>query len=949
VRRESVPIGFVDLCFSADKSVALAWAFAPTEAERNAIAQAHRDAVERAMAYIAREIGQARKGRGGQFGAEPGHVGWIAFDHYASRPTLEIARMAPDGTPETELLTLKVAGDPNLHTHVAVPNVVLTDNGRVGSLDLQQLNGRVHEFGAYYQANLAQNLRRLRVAVVLDRETGAVRLPTIPQRVRMAFSKRTHDAAEDARAYAAKIGQDWDSLSPDEKIALVKSGAFASRRSKSDDCGDFQAWRRQAIALRWQHRSVLGTARSAPEPDAEKRTEIAYKAALPLLEAELARRSVLIGPDARVAAARGLIASGLEGPQDIDRVTRAFRERGVRQDGRDTTLLWGYEPGGRHISVTTALHVDQERELVRLARTAAADGSAALPANALERAIAQSGLDFAGAHGRTQLQAIRRLGTGGRLGVAIGAAGAGKTTILQPLVEAWHVRGSPVYGIALAWRQGNDLAEAGIAKGNTLALAAFIRRANLGSLSLGRNSVVVVDELGLLGARQTLGLLRLRERHGFQMVAVGDPRQCQAIEAGPAIGLLREALGKEAVPELLTTVRQQTAREREITALFREGRAREALERKCQDGTAEVVPGGYREAVERAAALWEARHNANRDDTRFALTVSAPTNTDAREIAAAIRSRRRTMGELQGDARVLKAIDQNGATYDLPIAIGDRVRLFDRVGASFGAGRGGVIGHNGSVLDVLDVREEGLRLRNASGKDGLVKWDSLRDPATNRIRLTYGDVLTINTAQGLTSTEHIDVMPAGTRAVNAFKSYVAESRHRRTSWLITSDGAERGEIMNRRPLGDPRPIENRDVWENVARNLSRQPEKASALTFLRRAQQVRRGAARGLQRGLHPGEARAARGEEETTLHRAFARQRLARCVHQFAERMQSATWRTTAFGRFTSLAPAVRSSAITRFERILPALKALAERAGLGDHDGEHQGRRLRPGRRAR
>jgi hypothetical protein len=585
-RKESVPIAFVDLCFSADKSVALAWAFAPTEAEGNAIAQAHRDAVERAMAYIAREIGQARKGRGGQLGAEPGHIGWVAFDHYASRPTLEIARIAPDGTPETELVTLKVAGDPNLHTHVAVPNVVLTGNGRIGSLDLQRLDGRVHEFGAYYQAHLAQNLRRLGVAVILDRETGAARLPTIPERVRTAFSKRTRDAAEDARAYAARIGQEWDRLSPDEKVTLVKSGAFASRRSKSDDCGDFAAWRRQAHELRWHHSGVLGTTRQAPEPDATERLSIAYKTALPFLEAELARRSVLIGPDTRIAAARGLIASGLEGPEDIDRVTRAFREHGVRQDGRDTTLLWGHEAGARHVSVTTALHVEQERDLVRLARAAAADHSAALSVKTLDRAIARTGLDFAGPHGQTQLHAIQRLGTGGRLGVAVGAAGAGKTTILQPLVEAWRERGSPVYGIALAWRQGNDLVGAGIAKENALAFAAFVSRANKAALSLSRDTVVVVDELGLLGAKQALQLLRLQERHGFQMVAVGDPQQCQAIEAGPAISLLRDALGKEAVPELLTTVRQQTARERQITALFRDGRAREALEQKRQDGRA---------------------------------------------------------------------------------------------------------------------------------------------------------------------------------------------------------------------------------------------------------------------------------------------------------------------------------------------------------------------------
>jgi ATP-dependent exoDNAse (exonuclease V) alpha subunit len=49
-------------------------------------------------------------------------------------------------------------------------------------------------------------------------------------------------------------------------------------------------------------------------------------------------------------------------------------------------------------------------------------------------------------------------------------------------------------------------------------------------------------------------------------------------------------------------------------------------------------------------------------------------------------------------------------------------------------------------------------------------------------------------------------MPAGTRAVTAYKAYTAASRHRQVSYLVASDGAERREIAAHRPLGDPRPI-----------------------------------------------------------------------------------------------------------------------------------------------
>ncbi|MGH7043974.1 MAG: MobF family relaxase, partial [Acetobacteraceae bacterium] len=343
-------------------------------------------------------------------------------------------------------------------------------------------------------------------------------------------------------------------------------------------------------------------------------------------------------------------------------------------------------------------------------------------------------------------------------------------------------------------------------------------------------------------------------------------------------------LGPDQVPELLTTVRQQSARERETSLLFREGKADQALARKAEDGTLELVPGGYREAIERVAELWAARRRVHGADPSYRLSVTAPTNEDARAISAAIRARRRVAGELGADVATLKATDQNGAAFDLALARGDRVRLFANAGAALADGKAGNIGRNGSVLTVLDVSGEGLHLRNARGTEGLVKWATLRNPASGRIRLSYGDCLTINSAQGVTSTEHINALPRGSRSVTAHAAYVAESRHRRQSWLVTSDGAERQEISARRPLGDARPIRSEDVLGNMARNLSRQPEKPSALLFLERAGVAVRASARGLQRGLRPAEERRSAGRQPTTLRRTYARQRLkaaARAVHE--------------------------------------------------------------------
>ncbi|MBR0664425.1 hypothetical protein GXW71_08665 [Roseomonas hellenica] len=140
---------------------------------------------------------------------------------------------------------------------------------------------------------------------------------------------------------------------------------------------------------------------------------------------------------------------------------------------------------------------------------------------------------------------------------------------------------------------------------------------------------------------------------------------------------------------------------------------------------------------------------------------SAPTNADARAIEGAIRLERRAMGELGEDALTLLACDQMGAQYPMTLAIGDRVRLFDRVNARFLDGGRGNIGNNGSVLEVRTVSAEGVSLRTAHGRDGFASWETLADKPSGRIRLALGDVLTIDSAQGITSDEPINALPAG--------------------------------------------------------------------------------------------------------------------------------------------------------------------------------------------
>jgi len=875
-------VTFIDLCWSADKSVSIAWALAPTPEEAAVIALALAEAVHATMAdAVAPQIGRARRGKAGAGGSEAGAIAWIAFDHWTSRPT-------PGA-----------AGDAQLHIHCPILNVVRTADGRIGGLDLQRLKGRVHELGAIFQANLARNLRRAGIAVALDPQHGCARITAIPEDVRAAFAKRTAVGTAAAYAQAGKLGLDWDELEERSRIALLKQAVQGDPRgAKQDDLGDRTSWRAEAAGLGYKHLSVLGTEPSRPIPTRAHRFERAYAVALDLLEPKLENAAVLPESQVRLAAARSLIAAGIEQADDVEEILELIHTRGIRQEGRTVTLLpgapgadadgKGWQRAAR--SYTTGLHVEREGELIDLVREAAGEQRGALSAKAITAAVSRSGRDFSGTeHGRTQREAMDRLGSGAAFTAVIGVAGSGKTTLLQPLVDAYTSAGAHVFGTSLGWKQTRALTETGIPTERCLALAKLLQDGERGKIAFGPDTVVVIDELGQVGTRDLLRLMRLRTANGrFRILAVGDPRQCSSVAAGPVIELLREALGKEAIPEILTTVRQRAQDERDTTGMFRQGRAAEALSRKRRDGTARLVPGSPAAVAEVVADLWTERHAENADDPTYSLSVSAPTNADALMLAGAIRARRRKAGELVGPDHLVQATDNVGRKFEVTLAVGDRVRLFARTPARSSSGQTFEIGVNGSVLEVETIGPEGIRLRDVGGRSGLVAWTTLLrpdgDPAEPRYRLGYGDVLTIDSIQGVTSEESLFVMPNGSAPVDAFRGYTAASRHRARSYLICGETAERVAIAGQRPIGARRPVTDDEIWDRVAANLSREPTVVTATALVSRAREVAADARRTLPLALAPLELCARRGVTRISLKRGFMRGREVAALTDWTE-----------------------------------------------------------------
>jgi hypothetical protein len=291
---------------------------------------------------------------------------------------------------------------------------------------------------------------------------------------------------------------------------------------------------------------------------------------------------------------------------------------------------------------------------------------------------------------------------------------------------------------------------------------------------------------------------------------------------------------------------------------------------KQEDRTVELVAGGRDRTIQRVAALWRERVEANASDPEFKLTVSAPTNRDAWVIALSIRDPMRAMGRLGSDQITVTAADGSGEVRKLSLAPGDHVRVFQRLYS----GPNQTLASNGDTLEIRAVSRNGMTARNAQGTEGFIPWSKLSE---NRgpIRLQHGYATTMDTAQGSTSHEHINALVDGSKAVHGFKNYVAETRHRITTWMVVNEAAERRQIVERRPMGLREQIVQADVWGNIAANLSRQPLKASALVFLLKARGIRRGSVGQMQRGLQPAERREMEGRARTTLRQVYDRRRM--------------------------------------------------------------------------
>jgi ATP-dependent exoDNAse (exonuclease V) alpha subunit len=143
--------------------------------------------------------------------------------------------------------------------------------------------------------------------------------------------------------------------------------------------------------------------------------------------------------------------------------------------------------------------------------------------------------------------------SGARLQLAIAPAGAGKTTAMRALVQAWSASGGHMVGLAPSAAAAAQLRDAIGAPAETLAkLTWSIHHGDLPDWAnrIGRSSLVIIDEAGMADTVSLDTAVQFIIGRGGSVRLVGDDQQLAAIGAGGALRDIQASYGALRLSEL---------------------------------------------------------------------------------------------------------------------------------------------------------------------------------------------------------------------------------------------------------------------------------------------------------------------------------------------------------------------------------------------------------------
>jgi conjugative relaxase-like TrwC/TraI family protein len=765
-----------DCTFSAPKSVSMQALIAGD----HRLGDAHNSAVDAALRYFEKEVAGYRESAGGTIDRFRSECVLVAqFRHELSRNV-----------------------DPQLHTHAVLLNAVPRQDGEWRCLDAAGLFKQQKTVGAVYRAELARRVVELGYAIRNEHVDGRFELANITREQIDTFSTRRR-AIEQAHEDA---GIDITEASPRQREII----ALATRRAKSDVD-------RTAVWRQWSDRAnAIGVDFTPIAPDTALKIDRqeAVKEAVSFAIEHTTERSAVVEHHQLLGAALGHLG-GLGGADAMPEIEAELSDRAAQG-----TLV---QDESRY---TSADAVATEQKILDIERA----GRGAVASIVPQLWFLDTEVDTFNADQRRAARAV--LTSCDRVSGIHGWAGTGKTTLLDHIRGVASDHGYRLLGLAPSAAAAHELGKARIAAET---IAAFISRGT----KLTSSTVVVLDEAGMVGARDMKAVLLAVEVAGCRIVLVGDQGQLKAVSAGAPFQQL-QANGM-ATEQLKLIVRQKNVVLGEAVTFAARREVRAAVER-LKGTTAEITS---------AEARWNAiarQYVKLTPVQRKETVIVSGTNRAREEINAAVR----LMLGIQGTGSVFQSLRSRNLTdaekrctasyragdvvvptqayKSLGLRRGEQARVLgcgagkitlqrpdgtavewqpattSKVGVyqlgEIELARGDLVRHtandyglgvlNGDVLtiDQVDHVQKIIVLRDEAGATMCI-------PTDKALHIEHGYASTVYAAQGRTSDRVI--IDACTRSACAHEAsfYVAISRARSECWIYTDDRDALPEAMSR--------------------------------------------------------------------------------------------------------------------------------------------------------
>ena len=523
------------------KSVSTLWAVAEP-AVAAAIERAHQAAVNDALSFIEQQALFTRTGPQGIRQVNVRGLVAAAFTHRDSR-----------------------AGDPDLHTHVAVANKVQTLDGRWLSIDGRVLFKAKVAASETYNTSLEQHLRdTLGVRFAARPGTDPAKRPIreivgVDPRLNQRWSTRRAHINIRRGELAIQFQQDHGRPpTPVEALQLAQQATLETRDAKHEPrslAEQRATWMNEAAAVLGGRGAVASMVRTALTPAAETATIVdahwVAQTADRVLAAMEETRSTWQMWHVRAEAQRHVRAVDMPAEQAntlvdllVDEVLEhrsvalAAPPDGIEEPGAlrrvDGSSVYTVAGAGLY---TSQRILDAEQRLVAAAgrRDGTVVDESAVDLALLEMAANGTALDTG------QASLVRQMCTSGaRLQLAIAPAGAGKTTAMRALTLAWTEDGGQVIGLAPSAAAAAVLGEQTGIRTDTLAkLTWSLRHGDLPdwAAGVGPATLIIIDEAGMADTLSLDTAVRFAVDRGASVRLIGDDQQLAAIGAG---GVLRD-------------------------------------------------------------------------------------------------------------------------------------------------------------------------------------------------------------------------------------------------------------------------------------------------------------------------------------------------------------------------------------------------------------------------